>query len=372
MFNDILRSLGKKVLSYSDALNSFNRAVIFGAGGSGEHAYHYLRDRGKEVLFFCDNNNSKHGTFVESIQILSPEILRKQKDHAVIIASGWAKEIALQLKSLGVSQYYDFTDIVYMYQPTKNSEGLWEKHFNPIIFQDHAAEIDRIYDGFKDEGSQCAFLGVVKYRMTMDPSYLCIAEYQQYYHPIVKPSANHVIVDAGAWKGDISISFAKHLHKQCKIYSFEPSERNIIDLKNEILKEQMEGVIVPVPMGVWEKDEKYKLNITADYDQGYYLDKDGEESILLTSLDSFSQKNNLSYDFIKMDIEGAETSALKGAEKSLKKFHPALQICVYHKPEDLWEIPSIIERYYDKCEFYFGHHGQHLHESVLYVNPSSV
>ncbi|MCM1136316.1 MAG: FkbM family methyltransferase [Clostridium sp.] len=47
--------------------------------------------------------------------------------------------------------------------------------------------------------------------------------------------------------------------------------------------------------------------------------------------------------FIKTDIDGAGTEALKGSEKIIKTFETKLAICIYHKPEDLFKIPILIK-----------------------------
>lgn len=39
-------------------------------------------------------------------------------------------------------------------------------------------------------------------------------------------------------------------------------------------------------------------------------------------------------DFIKMDIEGAERHALRGASRTLERFSPKVALCTYHDPVD--------------------------------------
>ena len=74
---------------------------------------------------------------------------------------------------------------------------------------------------------------------------------------------------------------------------------------------------------------------------------------------------------IKMDIEGSELSALKGAAETIKRLHPCLTICVYHKQEDLIEIPPFIDSLAGKgtYEYYLRYHGTDLAELVFYAIP---
>ena len=68
-----------------------------------------------------------------------------------------------------------------------------------------------------------------------------------------------------------------------------------------------------------------------------------------------------------MDIEGAELKALKGAQHIIKTQRPKLAICLYHNPEDLWEIPNYIKQIVPEYKIYFRQHMELECESVCYV-----
>ena len=72
-------------------------------------------------------------------------------------------------------------------------------------------------------------------------------------------------------------------------------------------------------------------------------------------------------DFIKMDIEGAEMHALIGAEKSIRRFCPKLAIAVYHRTQDLWEIPEWLDKLDLGYRFYLRHFTIHQEETVLFA-----
>ena len=60
---------------------------------------------------------------------------------------------------------------------------------------------------------------------------------------------------------------------------------------------------------------------------------------------------------IKMDIEGAEQSALRGCARHIREDRPKLALSVYHNFEDLWKLPRMIEELVPGYRFYLRYHG---------------
>ena len=106
------------------------------------------------------------------------------------------------------------------------------------------------------------------------------------------------------------------------------------------------------------------FNIT-DNPAGSSIRENGEELINTISLDDVL--NGKKVTFIKMDIEGAEYNALLGSEKTIKKWHPRMAISVYHKSEDILEIPALILNIESDYKFALRHYMSDYRETILYA-----
>jgi hypothetical protein len=92
-----------------------------------------------------------------------------------------------------------------------------------------------------------------------------------------------------------------------------------------------------------------------------------------TSIDDLVMAKNLTrVDFIKLDIEGAELPALKGAEKTMRRFKPQLAVAVYHHDDDLFTIPEYLSALDLGYEFYLDHFTIYQEETVLFARPTDT
>ena len=74
-------------------------------------------------------------------------------------------------------------------------------------------------------------------------------------------------------------------------------------------------------------------------------------------------------DLIKLDVEGGEASALVGARDVINRCRPTLALSAYHKPDDLWELPRLINTITDGYSFFLRQHYFNSFDVVLYAVP---
>ncbi len=187
----------------------------------------------------------------------------------------------------------------------------------------------------------------------------------------IKAEKGDYAIDAGACWGETSIYFANEVEDTGKVFAFEfiPSNlevaRKNIDL-NPNLKDRIELVEHPV----WSSSENklYYVDwgpasrVTADEERYDY-----QGTCETLTIDALVKKNKIKkIDFIKMDIEGAEPKALKGAENTLKKFRPKLAISLYHSIDDFITIPKYLESLNLSYDFYLDHHTIYQNETILF------
>lgn len=135
-----------------------------------------------------------------------------------------------------------------------------------------------------------------------------------------------------------------------------------------------------IPLALWDRKEKlvFTENVAAPYSSGINppLNKNGSEqnfTVDAISIDEYVSENNIEkVDFIKMDIEGAEMKALKGAEQTLIKFRPQLAISIYHSNNDMQDIPIYLHNILKNYIFKIGQYSPDNDETILYAIPEEL
>ncbi len=144
---------------------------------------------------------------------------------------------------------------------------------------------------------------------------------------------------------------------------FEPDYKQAHDAKKWLF-DVPELTVVNKGVGGSERTESYQSNGSG----GTFLSsKKTDANIEITSLDDeIAEKIS----FIKMDIEGMEAEALKGASGHIREDYPILTICVYHRDNDMFELPRLIDGLHEGYRMYLRHYEPRPYETVLYCIPN--
>ena len=175
-----------------------------------------------------------------------------------------------------------------------------------------------------------------------------------------------IFVDGGAFNGNNTKTFLDIVRSQQKkgfAFVWEPERLFIENVEKTLFNYKEEYKVIS--KGLW--DGEGVLSFLED-SVASRINENGEETIPVDSIDRVIDKP---VTFIKMDIEGAEYKALCGAKETIKKYRPRLAISVYHKNEDILEIPRLILELGD-YELYLRHYTLTEGDTVLYALPSKT
>lgn len=132
------------------------RAVIFGAGGTGKKVYDIAKNQ-YEIVAFVDNNSKKWGESWCDLEIKKPEWLKEEKEYDVILLGTLmgSSEIQLFLKNNGIS--INKLKKTYVELPT-TARLLFLKRFSQIVSKKESLSVAEcgVYNGeFAKEINRC-------------------------------------------------------------------------------------------------------------------------------------------------------------------------------------------------------------------------
>lgn len=175
-----------------------------------------------------------------------------------------------------------------------------------------------------------------------------------------------VFIDCGAYDGDTLKAFLNKTKKNYKkVVAFEPDRVVCSKIEDFVKKSRLNNIIIHCA-GV--------LNYTGSANFFYEaasgwnsVVETGEVSFPVIALDECEDAQDAT--FIKMDVEGSELNALKGAKNIIQRNRPRLAISLYHKKEDLINIPLYLNEICFDYKFALRHHSTRYWEDILYAMP---
>ncbi|MEI0748988.1 FkbM family methyltransferase [Brachyspira pulli] len=151
---------------------------------------------------------------------------------------------------------------------------------------------------------------------------------------------NSIAIDGGAFIGDSSIMLLEE-YGFSTIHAFEPVDSTFNTFSKTISKYNLNEKIIPHKYGLSNTKSTEYIFSQENWSGSFISDKyPGNEEIKMVSLDDYIGSDK-DISLIKLDIEGLEEKALRGAENIIRKFKPVLLISCYHDHVDLGQMFKI-------------------------------
>lgn len=317
--NDKLLLLCEKICSEQKTC----RIALFGGGGGAMTVLQLLYEYGMLAnpnidVFFVDNDKDQQGTIynhhnpVMRLPVYSPQKLDYKDENLYVLISvnSWSyhKEIYDQLIRMGIPDEKIFCSV-----PN------YEYNLGNIYFE----------------------------------------------KGIMIPQKGDVFCDIGAYDMWNTEQFIKFCPEYGYVYAFEADPVSFEKCQENIKKKKLCHTEV-FNLGIWSEESEISFESAPNGEYGgSRISKQGTSVVKTVALDKFLSDKKI--DIIKMDIEGAELEALKGAKDIIKKQKPCLCLSVYHKKWDVLELPLYIKSLNPGYKFYMRHHTFGIWDTVLYA-----
>lgn len=233
-------------------------------------------------------------------------------------------------------------------------------------YNSHKSMFEAVSSMLEDEFSRETLQAVISYRLAPSKEKLqrIVVSPMYFQRDILSPIKDEVFVDGGAYTGDTIINLEKFGGGEYwkKVYAWEPDEINRSRLIETCKARKYQNIEI-IPFGLWSK--KAELHFDQTGDLGSKITEKGSYTVVVDSIDNVCWKDKVT--FIKLDIEGSEMDALRGAEKIIRRDKPRLAISIYHEPQDYYEIPLYIRELVPEYKLYIRHHKFNKNDTVLYA-----
>ena len=342
--------------------------LLFGAGALGRQMLVDLAGLPFTPVAFVDNDARRWGSDVDGLPVLSPDqaVSRIGRRALWLITVYTNSAVIAQCQRLAMPWITcaELSWIVGEPRPQSLVFG------TPEQLAKSADSIAAASDIWADDESATEYRAQVRWRFLLDYASLPTPRPStETYFPddLVRPLPDEVFVDCGALTGDtIEIFLAKRAAQFKRIVAIEPDIISCRALDERVRNWSRSGLgpidIEPVAIGSRRERRTFESTGTVTSKLG-----SGADVVDVVPLDEILLGRHPTY--IKFDIEGAEHDALLGASATLRSDMPVLAVSAYHKPEDLWDLPLLIQSIRPDYRLYLRRYSDERWETVLYAVP---
>lgn len=310
--------------------------VLYGMGNGADKIINVLNHYN---ITFCDvfaSDGFVREKYFHSHKIASySQLKEKYKDMIVLLCFGsQLPEVLRNIKKIASEQE--------LYAPDVDVIG--DKFFTQEFLKENRKDLEWVYSNLADDISKTTFENILNYKLSGKINYLLDCEVPINETDFLK-FENENFLDLGAYNGDTVLKFLKDCPDFKEITAVEPDKKTFKKLQKNT--ENIERLTL-INACISNKCGKALFAMKGGRNSSI---KDEGIEINAISVDSLQKP----FSYIKMDVEGEELNAIKGAENTIKLYKPKMLISAYHKTEDLIKIPKSVLKINPEYKMYMRH-----------------
>ena len=355
-----------RFVSIAKAINNNARIIVWPYAQMGKEFYEFFTRR-----LNLKNEFIKVAQDTDKDDVRSPvEVDFTSEDVVVIATRRYGDEISSFLEKKNITNWIMSFEMALLYpeyrQELFGGQLTLMEQFRDSLLNKKESYL-KLYFTLRDSESKQLFLSNMMYRLTKNPRYAFIRSTGETYFDQdlfdLKPAFQGAVIDAGGFNGDTLKSFLDLNEAFGSYHLFEPDP----DQFDIAVSRSDSPNVYFNNCGIYSSTKTLFLNRNAHDREHITLKDNGDFAVEVITLDEYCK--NLDVSLIKMDIEGGETDAIKGALETIKRCNPVLSICIYHLADDYIDIFNLIQSTGCNYTYYIRKYSTCFVDTVLYAVP---
>ena len=320
--------------------------LLYGMGDGADKVLNVCEEYGIEVSgVFASDGFAKKKIFRGFEVTTYSQAYEKFGDFTVLLSFATSLDTVLKnIKSISLNHTLYCPDVPVF------GKGLFNREF----VQQNYDKFKKVYSLLSDDVSKNNYVNIILGKLTGECKYLYNAETtpdEAYKHIICPKNTSHYI-DIGAYNGDTIREYLSYA-QNVKVTAFEPDAKNykkLIEYANAFSIDTSHFHNV----AAWDKKETLTFYSRSGRNSSTDANRTNLKTVQINA-DKCDSYIDTKVDYVKIDAEGADKKVIDGLENTLRKYKPTLSCAVYHRNEDMFEIPNRLFEIYGKCKMYIRH-----------------